>query len=133
MKTLFADTFFFFAFLNASDSAHAPAEAYFEDFDGRLVTTEWVLTELADGMAAPGDRLTFVEFHKALRSDPAVTIVASDPALFAAGVELYAARDDKDWTLTDCISFVVMKRESLTEALTGDKHFEQAGFNALLK
>jgi len=133
MKTLFADTFFFFAFLNANDSAHEQTEAYFENFDGQLVTTEWVLTELADGMAAPGDRQAFVEFHKALRSDPAVTIVASDPGLFAAGIELYSTRKDKDWTLTDCISFVVMKRESLNEALTGDRHFEQAGFNTLLR
>ena|SRR6266404_2203645 len=131
MKTLFADTFFFFAFLNASDSAHEQAEAYFEDFDGQLHRV--VLTELADGMAAPGDRMAFVESHKALRSDPAVTIVASDPGLFAAGLELYSARHDKDWTLTDCISFVVMKRESLNEALTGDRHFEQAGFITLLK
>ena len=53
--------------------------------------------------------------------------------LFGARVEFYSARGDKDWTLTDCISFVVMKREDLTEALTGDKHFEQAGFNTLLK
>jgi len=43
--------------------------------------------------------------------------------LFATGVELYSARHDKDWTLTDCISFIVMKRESLTDALTGDKHY----------
>jgi predicted nucleic acid-binding protein len=52
--------------------------------------------------------------------------------LFAAGVELYGTRPDKEWSLTDCISFVVMKREGLTDALTGDRHFEQAGFKVLL-
>jgi len=45
---------------------------------------------------------------------------------------LYSSRKDKEWTLTDCISFVVMKREGLGEALTGDHHFKQAGFTALL-
>jgi hypothetical protein len=52
---------------------------------------------------------------------------------FDAGVALFAQRPDKHWSLTDCISFIVMRREGLTDALTGDHHFEQAGFNALLK
>jgi predicted nucleic acid-binding protein len=46
---------------------------------------------------------------------------------------LYVNRPDKQWSLTDCISFVVMEREGIADALTGDKHFEQAGFNVLLK
>ena len=54
-------------------------------------------------------------------------------ALFEAGFNLFEARPDKDWSLTDFISFVVMEREGLTEALTGDHHFEQAGFTALLR
>jgi len=48
-------------------------------------------------------------------------------------VELYAERPDKGWSLTDCISFVVMRQQGITQALTGDHHFEQAGFTALLK
>ena len=53
--------------------------------------------------------------------------------LFDAGVELYVRRPDKAWSLTDCISFVVMREHGMNEALTGDRHFEQAGFIALLK
>lgn len=53
-------------------------------------------------------------------------------SLFDRGIELYNARDDKDWSLTDCISFVVMEEHGIKEALTGDRHFEQAGFRALL-
>jgi len=97
------------------------------------VTTEWILTELADGLSGVSDRQAFIDFHSALRGDAAVKIIPSNSELFAAGVELYAERSDKEWSLTDCISFVVMKRDGLTDALTGDHHFEQAGFRALLR
>jgi len=60
-------------------------------------------------------------------------VVEPSAELFAAGVAFYAGRPDKDWPLTDCISFVVMEREGIREALTGDRYFEQAGFVALLK
>lgn len=132
MRRLFADSFFFFAYLNAEDGAHKEAEKYLDSLDGHLVTTEWVLTEVADGMAGIGDREAFADFHDALRSDPAVRIVPSDSDLFASGMRLYGSRKDKEWSLTDCISFVVMQREGLEEALTGDRHFQQAGFTALL-
>ena len=133
MKILFADSFFYFALLNSADLAHEQAEAFLENFDGKLVTTAWVLTELADGMAGPADRQTFIHLHQALSTDPDVTIVPPEPAIFAEGLALYADRPDKEWSLTDCISFVVMQRHGLTEALTGDHHFAQAGFQALLK
>jgi len=92
MNRLFADTFFFFAFLNADDSAHREASDFFDAFNGELVTSEWVLTELADGLAGIHDRQTFIDFHRALRNDPTVKIVPSTPELFADGVELYATR-----------------------------------------
>jgi predicted nucleic acid-binding protein len=133
MKRLFADTFFFFAYLNAEDDAHGAAALYFEGFDGQLVTTECVLLELGDGMAGVRDRQTFTEFHAALRADSSVVIIVSGADLFAEGLALYSSRKDKEWTLTDCISFVVMRREGLGEALTGDHHFIQAGFTALLE
>lgn len=133
MKRVFADAYFFFAFLSSRDSAHGKAVDYFTSFDGTLITTEAVLTEVGDGLASPGDRSTFVELYGELRSDPEVKIVSSDPNLFAAALDLYRSRPDKKWSLTDCISFVVMNRENLTDALTGDHHFEQAGFRPLLK
>ena len=57
----------------------------------------------------------------------------ASPRLFAAGLDLYRNRPDKAWSLTDCISFVVMRERSITEALAYDRHFEQAGFRALLR
>ena len=132
MSTWFADTFFFLALLNEPDAAHDRAATAVQQFDC-LVTTPWVLTEVADGMAPRHRRGTFVAFLAFLRAHDRVTIVPADQALFDAGVELYANRPDKDWSLTDCISFVVMREHGLTEALTADHHFEQAGFKALIK
>jgi uncharacterized protein len=102
-------------------------------FSGRLLTTGWILTELGDGCSKPAWRAEFVALTKALRTSPNVTILPFSDGLFEAGLALYESRMDKNWSLTDCISFVAMKTNGLTDALTGDHHFEQAGFVALLK
>jgi predicted nucleic acid-binding protein len=97
------------------------------------MTTAWVITELADGFCKAATRASFLRLHHVMIRDPFLTIVPADQALMHRGIALYASRPDKDWSLTDCISFVVMQEGGLTEALTGDHHFEQAGFVALLK
>jgi len=126
---LFADTFYFLALLNPKDSAHSAAMA--RSFGpGRLLTTEWVLTELADAMARRPKRAGFTNLYRMLRSDPEVDIVPADTEMFVRGVEFFAVRPDKDWSLTDCISFLVMQDHGIEEALTVDHHFEQAGFRA---
>ena len=130
--TRFADTFYFLALLNSSDSAHAAAMQHSQGLGG-IITTEWVLTEAADAMAQPAKRQGFLELHRLLRAEPKVVIIPADSELFLRGVELYAGRPDKEWSLTDCISFVVMRDRGIAEALTGDHHFEQAGFVALLR
>ena len=71
-------------------------------------------------------------FIESLRTDPLVRIIPPTRELFERGLALYADRSDKSWSLTDCISFVVMNDEGLSDVLTGDHHFEQAGFNLLL-
>lgn len=132
MTTVFADTFYYIAFLSPSDAAHEPAKTFTQDYNGKMVTTEWVLTELADGLAAPVTRQRCVAFIDWLRRDVDVTIVLATTDLFNAGLTLYRTRDDKKWSLTDCISFVVMEREGISDVLTGNHNFEQAGFKALL-
>ncbi|MFO0965496.1 MAG: PIN domain-containing protein [Gemmataceae bacterium] len=133
MKQVFADAFYFFALANEKDTAHARAIAFLHAYRGRLLTTEWVLTEVGDGFASPANRPVFLLTLETLRGNPNVTIVPCDSGLWQAGVELFRDRPDKDWSLTDCISFAVMSRAGIQEALTGDRHFEQAGFVALLK
>lgn len=133
MRRVFADTFYFIALLSPNDQAHRKAVEFSDDYDGLMVTTDWIITELADGMAAPVSRQKFVSFLDLLRSDSDVFIAPLDKDTQEEGLEIYRERPDKSWSLTDCISFVVMRREGLTESLTGDNHFEQAGFIALLK
>ena len=132
MSKVFADTFYFLALLNKNDKAHAKALQYSALIE-RLITTEWVLTELADGLASSRHRSMFLQTRQELLADADVQVIPLDVRLHEEGIRLYASRADKEWSLTDCISFVVMRREAVTEALTGDHHFEQAGFVALLK
>ena len=133
MTVRFADTYYYLALLSENDAAHARATNASQSFAGRVVTTAWVLTEVADALASPSVRKIFTTFYDLLRVDPLVTILAPTQDWFERGVALYAKRPDKEWSLTDCISFVAMKDQGLTEALTADHHFEQAGFTVLLK
>ena len=92
-----------------------------------------MLTEVGDAFSAPENRPAFLELLDTLKASPDARIIGPSPELFERGVDLFRQRPDKEWSLTDCISFVVMRDASLTEALTGDHHFEQAGFRALLR
>ena len=84
-------------------------------------------------MARPPLRNLFVDLANTLESDPCTEILSASPEIFKEGVELFGARPDKEWSLTDCVSFVVMKRYNIVGALTTDHHFEQAGFERLLR
>lgn len=132
MTAVFADAFYYFALVNPGDRSHERARDFTASFTGNIVTTAWVLTEVGDGLAKRDNRSLFLEMMSDLRSDPDVFIAPPNVELFEEGLALYGRRPDKDWSLTDCISFVVMKRQGITHALTGDHHFEQSGFVALL-
>jgi predicted nucleic acid-binding protein len=130
---IFADTFYFLALINPNDAAHAVAVEAAQNLSAPLVTTGWILTELADALADPENRAVCVTFIDDLRRQSKFLIIPPTQQHFDAGFELYRKRPDKNWSLTDCISFTVMQERKITEALTGDHHFEQAGFAALLK
>jgi len=132
MKPVFADTGFFLALINPRDQYHRSAVHWGASLRGPLITTEWVMVEFANGISSSRHRAHFVKILERLRSQSDSVVVQSTPSLFNQGCDIYSARPDKGWSLTDCISFTVMERESLTEALTGDRHYEQAGFRALL-
>jgi predicted nucleic acid-binding protein len=130
---LFVDTFAFIAWLNVRDASHAAVKSFFAACTDRLLTTEWVLVELADALSHPRHRGAVGQLMQHIRTLPQFEIVPSDPRAFQAGFDLFIARPDKDWSLTDCISFAVMTQRGLTDALTADVHFEQAGFRAVFR
>ncbi|MCA9450381.1 MAG: type II toxin-antitoxin system VapC family toxin [Candidatus Omnitrophica bacterium] len=132
MKTVFADTYYFLALLNPKDHSHQVAHTFNDSFDGKLLTTEWVLTEVADAMAGVPNRQKFSHLLDFLRSRPDVEIVQSNAQTFEQGVTLFRERPDKEWSLTDCISMSAMESRSIREVLTGDHLFEQSGYEVLL-
>ncbi len=124
----FADTYFYLALLDRQDQYHARVVAHAMEQADVIVTTRWVLAETANALADSNFRSTVAAFLEQLERDPEVKIVPESDACYRRGLDLYARRADKHWSLTDCISFVVMEDEGLREALTGDRHFAQAGF-----
>ena len=133
MKTVFADTAFYVAVVSAHDALSPKAQDYARRFRGKLLTTEYVLIEVGNFLSRSEDRALFPPLVRRVHGDPNTTIIWASHSLFEQGLDLYAQRMDKEWSLTDCISFVVMKQHGITDALTGDHHFEQAGFRILLK
>ena len=132
MKPVFADAFYFVALLNRADQHHPRAVAAARQLRDNLLTTEWVLMELADALAESTSRRLVLPFIRSLEQDPKVEIIRASRELMQRGLRRYDERPDKQWSLTDCISFVVMEEAEIREALTGDRHFKQAGFTALL-
>jgi len=133
MSDLFADTSFFVAFLNHGDDHHASALRYMAEHRDNIVTTNLVLVELANFLAPTRGRKLLLQFLNDLQKDERFVFIPVDDALIERGLRFYGRRPDKRWSLTDCISFIVMQGRGITEALTADHHFHQAGFDVLLK
>lgn len=135
MFKVFVDTVAWIALLNVSDGLHVRAQQVMNSLRQQkvnLVTTEFVLLEVADALSTPVIRTQTVTFINGLRQLTNLQIIPADATLFEDGWTLYSQRPDKEWGLTDCTSFVAMTREQITQAFTSDHHFEQVGFVKLL-
>jgi len=130
---MFLDTSYLGALFMKNDQWHDSARVWVRRIRPPLITTDYIILELADGLARPNWRVTFARILDLLKRDPNVRIIPQSSELFERGVQLYRSREDKHWSLTDCLSFVVMRDEGCNEALTADIHFEQSGFRALLR
>jgi predicted nucleic acid-binding protein len=134
MDATFVDTGYILALVNTADKYHPRARATASVITPPFVTTEAVLIEIGNALSGLRWRKLAVDTLNALRTDPNIRIVTVDSEVFEQALTLYTARLDKEWGLTDCISFVVMQAHNLNQALTTDRHFEQAGFvNRLAK
>jgi len=130
---IFVDASYLIALYNPADSLWARAQAWSDTISEPLVVTEHVLWETFDAFSEPVDRPRAHDILATVLSVKTIKVVWSSRPLFDDAVALHAARSDKYWSLTDCAAFVVMQERGITRALTYDRHFEQAGFEALLR
>lgn len=132
---LLLDTFFIQALLNRNDQYHEKAKDFFPRVQAaaEVWITEAILIEIGDACSDKNRSAAcqFIErcYHSAAAN---LRLVKVDSLLIRRALDIYCKRPDKSWGFTDCISFIVMDDQDLMDAVTGDKHFEQAGFRALL-
>ncbi|GFO96764.1 hypothetical protein ig2599ANME_0954 [groundwater metagenome] len=135
-KFVFLDTAYVYALINTRDQWHERAVVWQERLANerrQLLSTEFVLVEIADGLASVQFHNHAVQMINLLKKNPFVELVSLSSELLEEAFKLYKKRTDKGWGLTDCTSFIVMKRYGIMDALTTDEHFQQAGFRALLR
>ena len=136
-RTVFADTFYWVALINSGDSTHDEAVTFDQSFAGKIevVTTEEVLVEVLNYFSSyrPEAKDSAVKTVIALLGREDIRIVSQSRDSFRNGLNLYKARLDKGYSLTDCISMNTMRAEWITDILTNDVHFIQEGFRALFR
>ena len=132
-ERLFLDTAFIQALLNSYDEYHQQAKQLFPRVRSaaEVWLTEAILVEVGNALSRL-NRNGAVQFIQQCYRTNNIRVVSVDTALLMRSLELYQARPDKDWGLTDCISFIVMQQQDLADAVTSDRHFLQAGFRILM-
>jgi predicted nucleic acid-binding protein len=131
---IFLDSAFAIALSIETDSFHQKAIQISANLDGViLVTTRAILLEIGNALSKRPFRKASAALLRSLETDESVVIVPLSEELYRTGMALYLKRADKEWGLIDCISFVVMQEREITTALTTDAHFQQAGFQALMR
>lgn len=136
MKPVFIDTGYLVALVSPNDALHTQAISWATRVANRkLITTHFVLNELLNGAAKRGQftRRLAMQAIEELRNSSRIEIVLPELDLLDSALTLYRDRPDSAWSHTDCISFCVMGDRQIHEALAYDRHFEQAGFVALLR
>jgi len=133
---VFLDTAFAIALSSPNDYFHRQAILLADQLqtDGaHMVTTRAVMLEIGNALSKQRYRHAAVRLLNALEIDPNIEIIPLSEPLYEQAFQLYRKRPDKEWGLTDCISFVIMQDQGITRALTTDEHFQQAGFQTLLR
>jgi uncharacterized protein len=135
MRRIFVDSLYWIALIHRKDQWHQAALKASRSLIGcQFVTTDEVLTEVLAAFCEAGAflRQRAAASVRDLFTDPAITLIPQSRQTFLAGLALYEARPDKEYSLTDCISMAAMRQEGITEVLTHDDHFTQEGFIRLL-
>jgi predicted nucleic acid-binding protein len=130
---IFIDTLFVIALINRRDQYHHQALDLAEQLEGHpLLVTDAVLLEIGNALARRYKQEAVAILEQFVAAEE-VEVVHLTPRLFAQGLALYKSHQDKAWGLVDCISFIVMREAGVTQALTFDQHFVQAGLQALMR
>ncbi|MBI3851293.1 MAG: type II toxin-antitoxin system VapC family toxin [Verrucomicrobia bacterium] len=130
---ILVDSGFLLALAQPTDALHRRAAAWAQQLSEPLLVTEYILCEVINSLSKRPDRPRARRIAEMVMSDPGYTLANASPTLFQAGMQFHSSRPDKEWSLTDCISFQVMQERGISRALAYDIHFEQAGFEALLR
>jgi len=136
MRILFADTGYWVSLVNPRDDLHKKAQKLSKDIQpAHIITTEMVLVEVLNDFSDRGEffRQAAVKLIEKLYQHPNTTIIPQTSVQFQSALTLYKQRPDKDWSQTDCVSFQIMEEQAIAEALAYDKHFVQAGYQALMR
>ena len=134
-ERVFFDTSFVIALDNLDDPYHMKAREIAQQLytEKTLCFLHWgILLEIGDGFAKIKYRLAGTHLIQRILAEERYLIAPITNELLENAVQLYQARDDKEFGLTDCLSFTLMRQEGIHEALTADHHFQQEGFRALL-
>lgn len=132
---VFLDTAYAIALAVPRDNHHQRALLLADELESsntRIITTRSVMLEIGDALSKKLYRQAAVELLLALEQDSNIEIVPMSEDLYNRAYLLFCDRLDKEWGLTDCVSFIVMHDRQIVEALTTDEHYKQAGFRALL-
>lgn len=135
IRKLFIDTSFAIAITSPRDEHHAKATLLMRKIKAHrigVVTTRAVIVEVGNALSKHLLRSKAIALLDAYDQDPLVEVTPLSEELYEQGLEYFKRHRDKEWSLADCISFVVMREHGLTDALTAEGHFRQAGFRALL-
>lgn len=133
---VFLDTAYAIALASPNDLFHQRAIELADQIEKeqtRIVTTRAILLEIGNALSKQRYRDAAIRLLNALETDPRIEIIPFSEQLYDQALHLYRERPDKEWGLTDCTSFVTMQNRSITESLTTDEHFQQAGFRALMR
>lgn len=137
-NNLFIDTSGWASIFIPTEKHHLLAAQYFREAIAKrtpVVTTNYVIAELVALLNSPHrlPRERIFNHINIVRQNLYITHVHIDSAIDQSAWELCQNRSDKPWSLLDCSSFIVMQQMHIQQALTTDRHFEQAGFVRLLK
>lgn len=136
MDRVFVDTAAWLALVNKTDEFHEKAKDVRKrllEEEATFITTNQVIIEVANSLSKPRFRKAVVGLITSIWESENITVVKIEDEIYSRSWEMYKDRDDKEWSLTDCMSFVVMEDKAIQSAFTTDHHFEQAGFTILLE